>query len=288
MMAGDPYFPYVSLLLHFDGQNGSTSFTDSSGSPKSISAVGNARISTAQSAFGGASAYFDGSGDGLSIPFSSDLSLQGVDFVVEGLARYNGSSGYQTLIDFRGSAAYTASWGAFLDIANRSFGIYDGTVNSTVLYTATNSIPPPGNWFSWCVEKVGTTTLIYIGGAVAASGSTWVPPATHSSGVRIGINQADSDAFNGYMDELRITKGVARYADNYTPSSVAFADSASVEVESFISVPGILGVSQAVAYLPVSSLSQSGHILGSVVSLAQVVTAGKSVAETPLGAIVVK
>ena len=59
----DPDFANVSLLLHGDGTNGSTTIVDSSSSSKTVTAVGDAQISTAQSKFGGSSIYFDGTGD---------------------------------------------------------------------------------------------------------------------------------------------------------------------------------------------------------------------------------
>ena len=64
----DPYYGNVSLLLYGDGANGSTTITDSSPTPKTVTAVGNAQISTAQSKFGGASIAFDGAGDYLIVP----------------------------------------------------------------------------------------------------------------------------------------------------------------------------------------------------------------------------
>ena len=62
----DPQFGSVSLLLHGDGANGSTTIVDSSPTPKTVTAFGDAQISTAQSKFGGASIAFDGTGDYLS------------------------------------------------------------------------------------------------------------------------------------------------------------------------------------------------------------------------------
>src|SRR3972149_9214360 len=61
---------YTKLLLHMDGANGSTTFTDEMG--QAVTANGNAQISTAQSKFGGASGLFDGTGDYLSVPASAD------------------------------------------------------------------------------------------------------------------------------------------------------------------------------------------------------------------------
>jgi hypothetical protein len=71
----DEEFGNVSLLLHGDGTNGSTTIVDSSSSPKAVTAVGDAQISTAQSKFGGSSIAFDGTGDYLSISSNTALDL---------------------------------------------------------------------------------------------------------------------------------------------------------------------------------------------------------------------
>jgi hypothetical protein len=63
----DPYYGNVSLLLRGNGTNGSTTIIDSSPSPKTVTAFGNAQISTAQSKFGGSSIAFDGTGDYLDV-----------------------------------------------------------------------------------------------------------------------------------------------------------------------------------------------------------------------------
>jgi len=67
-MADDPYFTRTTLLVPFNGANNSTVFTDYSFNPKTLTAVGNAKIVTAQSKFGGSSGYFDGGGDYLTTP----------------------------------------------------------------------------------------------------------------------------------------------------------------------------------------------------------------------------
>ena len=59
----EQYFDNVELLLHLNGSNGSTTFTDSSSNGLTVTRGGNVTISTAQAKFGGASAVFDGSGD---------------------------------------------------------------------------------------------------------------------------------------------------------------------------------------------------------------------------------
>ena len=79
----DASYSSVSLLLHGNGINGSTTITDNSPSPKTVTAVGNAQISTAQSKFGGGSIAFDGTGDYLTTPNNSDYQFGTSDFTVE-------------------------------------------------------------------------------------------------------------------------------------------------------------------------------------------------------------
>jgi hypothetical protein len=80
----DPDFANVSLLLHMDGSNGSTTFPDSSSNGLTVTRYGNAQISTAQSKFGGASAYFDGAGDYLELPNpNTAIGAVAGDFTIE-------------------------------------------------------------------------------------------------------------------------------------------------------------------------------------------------------------
>ena len=77
------------LMLHGNGTDGSTTFTDSSlTTPHTPVAVGNAQIDTAQSKFGGASIYFDGSGDALTIPNDGDFTFGSDDLTVDFWVRF--------------------------------------------------------------------------------------------------------------------------------------------------------------------------------------------------------
>jgi hypothetical protein len=94
--ATDTNINEVSLLLHGDGTNGSTTITDSSLTPKTVTAVGNAQISTAQSKFGGASILLDGSGDYLDVGSNSAFGYGLSDFTIETWVYRNVSSALTT------------------------------------------------------------------------------------------------------------------------------------------------------------------------------------------------
>ncbi|NDC26016.1 MAG: hypothetical protein EBZ49_18055, partial [Proteobacteria bacterium] len=122
----DPYISNVVLLLHMDGANGATTFTDSSTTPKSISRVGDAQISTAQSKFGGASLKLDGSSGYLTIPADTSLDMGANDFTIEFWAYgQDQSRAYPTYLAGQGGW-YGGAWGIRFDNTGYSqrFGFF--------------------------------------------------------------------------------------------------------------------------------------------------------------------
>ena len=90
--ATDPFFDQVTLLLHYNGTNGSTVFPDSSSLAHPMTPVGNTQVDTAVQKYGGASGLFDGTGDYISTPYvQNDFGMAGTDYTVEAWVRANGS-----------------------------------------------------------------------------------------------------------------------------------------------------------------------------------------------------
>lgn len=216
---GDPSFSNVSLLLHGDGTNGSTTITDSSPTPKTVTAVGNAQISTAQSKFGGASIAFDGTGDRLSIPLSNDYAFGASDFTVEYWAYYlNANAG--TVWDGR---ALTLSGNALSDyLLNGRLIIYLVTGNTNLVTTAVGSITT-SLWTHVAIARASSSLRVFLNGIQSGSTASDSTNITSTS-LTIGGGTNSSAAFNGYIDDLRITKGVARYTANFTPPDAPFPD----------------------------------------------------------------
>ena len=93
----DPYWANVVLLLHMDGTDGSTTFTDSSSYARAMTAAGNAQIDTAEFKFGTASGLFDGTGDSVQTPNGADFQFLG-DFTVEAWVRPTRRAALQTYL----------------------------------------------------------------------------------------------------------------------------------------------------------------------------------------------
>jgi hypothetical protein len=74
-----------------------------------------------------------------------------------------------------------------------------------------------GAWHHVAVVRNGTAWALYVDGT-SRSANTWSGAISDIAGaVRIGQDQFYGRDFNGYIDDLRITKGVARYTSNFTP-----------------------------------------------------------------------
>jgi hypothetical protein len=223
----DPNFSSVSLLLHMDGSNGSTSFVDSSANAFTVTAVGNAQISTAQSKFGGSSALFDGTGDYLSIPDSNAFSFGSDAFTIEAWVYYVATTGSFAIASQRASTTSNASWSLSL-LSSNNGPTFSYSTSGTSLTTFAKTFSFSGNvngWHHFAVCRSGNTLYFFADGtSLGTSALVSTPFYDSTAPVLVGAtNSASPTSFmNGYIEELRITKGVARYTANFTVPSQAF------------------------------------------------------------------
>jgi hypothetical protein len=235
----DPNFAFNSLLLHGNGTNGSTVITDSSGSPKTVTAVGNAQISTAQSKFGGASIAFDGTGDYATVPVSTDFEFGTGDFTVEGWINVSSFASSNSEVNFASLARganggggpfglVTCGWLVRIRSTQFSFYRFDGSTETELVQSFTFST---GVWYHIAVSRIGSSLRLFVdgsqqGAAFANSISYNRIGSGGSQDLHIGRVLFGGDTFflNGYIDDLRITKGVSRYTANFTPPTLPFPD----------------------------------------------------------------
>lgn len=222
----DPVFNNVSLLLHGNGANGSTTITDSSPTPKTVTAVGNAQISTAQSKFGGSSIAFDGAGDALTVQNNVSLQMESGNFTIEFWIYFNSISGYQTPFD----KGYIQAGGLLLQTGNGNGRLI--VYGAGVAVITETGAASTGNWIHYALVRSGTTLTLYRDGISSGSATN----STNFNNVnQMGIGAAGAAipaislnvgdfAINGYINDLRITKGVARYTANFTPPTAPFPD----------------------------------------------------------------
>lgn len=216
-MAVDPYYNNVSLLLHCDGVNNSTVFTDNSLVPKTVSRVG-AVITTEKSVYGGACCKMAGAGNSyLRLDGSSDFAFGTSDFTIE--FWYNpiavDTSGSQYLYDSRPLGTNSGDY----PIISMINGKMQYRVGGSGQITGTTNLVA-GTWYHIAVSRVGNTTRLFINGTREGTNTTTLYNLQVGSlAPFIGANAMglSSSGANGYGDELRVTKGIGRYTANFTP-----------------------------------------------------------------------
>lgn len=208
----DPLFAQVALLLHMDGANNSTNFIDSSSNSHTVTAFGDAKITTAQSKFGGASGAFDNSGDYLEVDAAIGFGSS-QDFTVECWARFGSIDDYQPL------AMQAGGW-IFYTSGNT---LYWGkpTVSNDLFYEWNQSV---GVWYHLAACRAGETLRLFIDGQEVASAENTDSYAGGSSIVTVGKYIGVNEYYDENIDDLRITLA-ARYTANFTPPSAPFPNS---------------------------------------------------------------
>lgn len=218
----DSDFNSVSLLSGFNEIDKATSFTDEADA-RVITVAGNAQADTAQKKFGTSSVFFDGAGDFLSVPHDAAFQADQV-ITIECFIRLAEVGVQQVFIAKRVNASPPLGYLfyikntdklAFFGGAAPTFAInISGTVTTLLIDT----------WYHVAAvrESDGTWTL-YVDGVIQATGSEAVAVADDGSPLLIGRDGADFNSdFHGWIDEVRITSGVARYTEAFTPPDVAF------------------------------------------------------------------
>lgn len=203
--ANDAYYAFVTSLLHFNGANGSTSFPDQKGNSWTVG-TGAPAISTTQSKYAGSSVRFNGVSR-LTATNASTFPFGTGDFTVEGYF-------YADTI----STAFQALWfctGYAIYINSSTLIWYEGGAHaaSITLSSAT--------WYHFAVTRQGTTLRLFVNGTKSTTDFT--TSTNYSQTVySLGANSANGELFTGYMADLRVTKGVARYIASFTAPTTQF------------------------------------------------------------------
>ena len=197
---GDPYYSAVSLLLHMDGANGSTTFTDNSPNALTITRTGTPAISTAQSVLGGSSASFDGTGQYLSPSSSTGMLFGTGDFTVEfwfyanAINTNTGASGYTALMGFHNGGG--TDWGVFA--RNSGVWIYGGGVGLVGGGTVST-----GTWYHFAASRNGSTIRVFLNGTQVGISTSATGNYTNNAGnaFRVGDDHTGTNpSFNGLID----------------------------------------------------------------------------------------
>lgn len=202
------------FMLHFDGSNGSTTFTDDLG--KTWTANGNAQLTTTSPKFGTAAGTFDGTGDYISTPDDASFDLSG-DFTLEFWVLTTDDTVFQEL--FGSSLGTTDYLDLYYDRGGGGQYIFDmeGTSVFSGAWNLVNS-----TWHHVAIVKNGSNVTFYFDGVASATS-----PHTNSSSqvldgsVWIGKTNDALGQWLGKIDEARLVK-TAVWTAGFTPPSSAY------------------------------------------------------------------
>lgn len=215
---------YTKALLHMDGADASTTFTDESG--KTWTRSGDAQIDTAQFKFGGASGLFDGNGDYISTPDSDDFYFGTGDFTVDCWVRYINTANSQMvcsqLVDDNNS------WYLFKTSLQKLalYFIVGGVAKANITMTNAYSFLAD-TWYHLAFVRNGANCFMFING-VSQALTTFTAFGANDVGniaapLEIGRYNAGTFLYhNGWIDEFRLSKGIARWTSNFTPPTQAY------------------------------------------------------------------
>lgn len=220
----DANYDSVLIRMPMDGANNSTGFVDYSSNGWAVGVSGDARKRTAESVYGGASAFFDGTGDFLSIADVSGANGNRItteNFTIEFWF-------YPTLQN--GSRKSM--------VGKHNYGVYGGPlisyVGTNIQLVATancssNNIANSRNiatgitinsWYHLALVRNGNAWTTYINGTQTDTFNSALTNCGNSNWHIGGVNGGQY-AYTGYLDDIRVTRGVARYTSNFTPPAQA-------------------------------------------------------------------
>jgi hypothetical protein len=220
--AKDPYWANVSMLLHGDGVNAAQNNTFLDGSTNNFTVTRNGN--TTQGSFNpfvstypysvatnGGSAYFDGTGDYLSVPNNAAFSFGTGDFTIEMWVYPKSFAGFNTLIDAR-SVGTASSYGLFTDSSTGKIYWYDASgVQLSSSGLTLNA------WAHVAVSRTSGVLKLFIAGVQVYSAAN-TNAQNPTGNFVIGRNIESSPVyFTGYMSNLRVVNGTGLYTSNFTP-----------------------------------------------------------------------
>lgn len=208
----------TKLLLHFDGDDGVTTFIDSSASAHVATAVGNAQLDVAQANFGVSSLLLDGTGDYVTFPDSADWALSNAVFTIDFWVRHNTLATTQHYFAQQNTSSGSTNQ-FFLNVAATgviTFSVISGGTTIITMASAAGAITA-GSWHHVAlVRKAANVFNIYVDGVSVATVTDTDSIPDYTDIFRIGADRAGVNALDGWLDEFRISN-VARWTAAFTP-----------------------------------------------------------------------
>ena len=234
---------------------------------KTVTFNDDAQLDTTVKKFGTASLKLDGANDSISIPSSGDLGFgTNTDFTIEFWA-YANTTGLSsaTLFDLRDNGTDAEG----LSLAFRAAGEVDLRVGTTTAITGSGAGIATGVWKHYAVAREGTDTRLFVDGTQRGIKFSDTTDYGSSKGIVFGADfDGASNNVTGWIDEVRIEKGVAKYTGNFTaPTSAPTGDKDTKLLLHFDGTSGIKTTSDDVIRNQDVRITQAGGGIGTATKI---------------------
>lgn len=225
---GDPNYASTTLLCHGDGTNGSTTFIDNSAAGLTLTANSLAALSTTTPKFGTACMDFTpGSTPYVQTNATVGFNFTNGQFTVETWGFFTNYSAASTYI-IMGNFLIASNLGFDFGQVAGSLAFYYSLNGTAALNVGAAYTPTTSTWIHLAADRDASNVLrVYADGVVIASATVSGTFFSSTNTLRLGNDLNNNRRFPGRLDDMRVTKGVARYGGAFTPPTAAFADSAS-------------------------------------------------------------
>lgn len=220
---GDPYFAYVTLLVYADSEVNTVAISDSSLYNTPISIQGNAIISTYDGMFGSSSIWLNNNQTGLGMPrvyapANSGWAFLTKDFTVELWINPTFLLAESTILGTTvWNSGYIGGWHMSVSTTGSLTLCYSGNVSALTTVSTGPGVINTDQWQHIALVRYNGRQYVYVDGKVVLSVANTLSYA--SQDLLIGARLSDGvniENFYGYLDEIRITKNIARYTANFT------------------------------------------------------------------------
>jgi hypothetical protein len=214
----------TKLLIHFDGADGAQAYTAETG--QTVTFVADAQLDTAQKKFGLSSLLLDGTGDSTNVPNSDDWYFAQNPFTIDSWVRFNSIAANSTFFAQHEDSTHESTLYWHTD---NVLCFYDYSAGFLIQFTCPFT-PSTNTWYHIALVRVNSDNAasgwrLFIDGTsqtLTKTQGAWNATLTNHTGtLSIGI-RGTSYPLNGWIDEFRVSKGVARWTSNFTPPTTPY------------------------------------------------------------------
>lgn len=214
---------YTKLLIHADGPNNSIDIADFSSPAKTVTSKNGARISTSERMFGdGGSVFFDGTDDYLTVSSSNDWNFGKGDFTVDFWEKNGTTNTRQHALSFGTGATANLDFdfndfNSSCDGSKKGLWVYWNSGGNKKICVGNTNDYTDNQWHHIALVRYNGVITLYIDGEPKGTTNYNIDIDLSSAAVNsIGAEKSGTYFWNGYLDEIRISKGVARWTSDFS------------------------------------------------------------------------